>query len=84
MRDTLAIDKLDNLANLANMSISNAPPKWNEIAKVAKACGAGDWAMRKWLERRKIPAAWKIKIAAKSNSKISLEDMEIEARETAA
>lgn len=66
------------------MSIKNAPPKWKEISEAAKACGAGDWAMRKWLERAEIPAAWKLKITAKTKGKVSLKDMEITTRETAA
>lgn len=65
------------------MSIRNAPPKWNEISEAAKACGAGDWAMRKWLERCEIPASWKLKIIGKTRGRVSLKDMEISARETA-
>jgi len=59
------------------MSIKNAPPKWNEITAVAKACGAGDWAMRKWLERCEIPGDWKIKIFEKTKGKITFDDMVI-------
>lgn len=65
------------------MSIKNAPPKWEEITKAAKACGAGEWAMRKWLERRRIPAEWKIKIVEHANGRVKLCDMEIRERETA-
>jgi hypothetical protein len=63
------------------MSIKNAPPRWNEIVAAAKACGAGDWAMRKWLERCEIPAAWKLKIIKQSSGMISIADMEIAASE---
>lgn len=67
------------------MSIKNAPPKWKEITETAKACGARDWAMRKWLERCEIPAAWKLKIIAHSKGRVKLDDMVIQqARETAA
>lgn len=59
------------------MSIKNAPPKWTEIAAAAKACGAGDWAMRKWLERCEIPAAWKLKIIEHTRGMVSLADMDI-------
>lgn len=65
------------------MSIKNAPPKWNEIVAAAKACGAGEWAMRKWLERCEIPASWKLKLI-EHNSKLKLRDLEIvEATEAA-
>lgn len=40
-------------------SPKNAPPKWREISEVAREAGAGDWAMRKWLERCEIPPSWK-------------------------
>lgn len=59
------------------MSIKNAPPKWNEIVMAAKACGAGDWAMRKWLERCDIPAVWKLKIIEHTAGRIGISDMEI-------
>lgn len=59
------------------MSIKNAPPKWNEIVAAAKAEGAGDWAMRKWLERCEIPAGWKLKIMQRTRGKLKLNDMEI-------
>lgn len=65
------------------MSIKNAPPNWNEISLAARACGAGEWAMRKWLERCEIPAAWKLKIFNKTKGKIRLEDMEISQPEAA-
>lgn len=61
------------------MSIRNAPPKWKLIAEKARECGAGDWAMRKWLERKSIPADWKIRIIEKSRGRIKLADMDIEA-----
>jgi hypothetical protein len=61
------------------MSIKNAPPKWNEIVAVAKTCGAGDWAMRKWLARCEIPATWKLQILEASGGKLSLDDMVIAA-----
>lgn len=59
------------------MSIKNAPPKWNEIVAAAKAEGAGEWAMRKWLERCEIPAGWKLKIMQRTRGKLKLNDMEI-------
>lgn len=59
------------------MSIKNAPPKWNEITKAAKARGAGEWAMRKWLERGAIPPGWKIEILEETRGKVKLSDMEI-------
>jgi hypothetical protein len=59
----------------------NAPPKWNEISACAKACGAGDWAMRKWLERCEIPAGWKLKIIEHTRGKIALGDMVITPKE---
>jgi hypothetical protein len=59
------------------MSIKNAPPKWNEITKAAEACGAGEWAMRKWLERKAIPSDWKLKILEKTKGRVKLSDMEI-------
>ena len=83
----LALDVLDKLSDKNSMSIKNAPPKWNEIADAAKACGANHWAMRKWLERCEIPAGWKLKILEHTSGKISLDDMVItaaEARESAA
>ena len=55
----------------------NAPPKWNEITAAAKAEGAGDWAMRKWLERCEIPAAWKLKIMQRTRGRVKVSDMEI-------
>lgn len=61
----------------------NAPPKWHEIADAAKACGAGDWAMRKWLERCEIPASWKLKIVDRTRGRISLDDMVIRQAEAA-
>lgn len=66
------------------MSIKNAPPKWNEIADAAKSCGAGDWAMRKWLERCEIPAGWKLKIIERTKGKVTLNDMVIKQAEDAA
>lgn len=66
------------------MTIKNAPPKWNEIADAAKACGAGDWAMRKWLERKEIPAGWKLKIIDRAGGSITLDDMVIRQPENAA
>lgn len=62
----------------------NAPTKWNEIATAAKACGAGDWAMRKWLERCEIPAGWKLKIIERTKGKVTLNDMVIKQSEDAA
>ena len=66
----------------------NAPPRWNEISAAAKACGARDWAMRKWLVRCEIPAVWKLRIMEQTKGKLKLDDMVIvdhtEARETAA
>lgn len=59
------------------MSIKNAPTKWNEIATAARECGAGEWAMRKWLERCEIPAAWKLKIIEHTSGRIGIADMEI-------
>ncbi len=59
------------------MSIKNAPPKWNEITDAAKASGAGEWAMRKWLERCEIPASWKLKIFEQTKGSVSFEDMTI-------
>lgn len=66
------------------MSKKNRPPKWNEIASAAKECGAGDWAMRKWLERCEIPARWKLKIIERAKGKISLKDLVIQQSEDAA
>lgn len=80
----MALDELDKLSDCIFMSIKNAPPKWNEIATAAKASGAGDWAMRKWLERGEIPAAWKLKIFKRTKGRVSLDDMIIKSRETAA
>ena len=68
---------LDKLSDSSFMSIKNAPPKWNEIVAAAKAEGAGDWAMRKWLERKEIPPAWKLKIFQRTKGKVKLPDMEI-------
>jgi hypothetical protein len=59
------------------MSIKNAPPKWNDIVVAAKACGAGDWAMRKWLERKRIPGEWKLRILDKGRGRLKLNDLEI-------
>ncbi|MEX2739952.1 hypothetical protein AB3480_00635 [Rhizobium mongolense] len=64
------------------MSIKNAPPKWNEITDAAKACGAGDWAMRKWLERCEIPAGWKLKIIEHTGGNVTLDDMVIRQAES--
>lgn len=61
------------------MSTKNAPPRWNEIAAIARDCGAGDWAMRKWLARCEIPAAWKLRILERSSGDLSLDDMVITA-----
>lgn len=69
------------------MKIKNAPTKWNEISETASKCGAGYWAMRKWLARCEIPAVWKLRIIEESNGKLSLADMEFAAKveeETAA
>jgi hypothetical protein len=70
------------------MSIKNAPQKWPEISAAAKACGAKDWNMRKWLARCEIPAGWKLKILQQTKGKVKLEDMvivaHVDARETAA
>lgn len=66
------------------MSISNAPKKWNEINAAAKACGASEWARRKWLSRCEIPAAWKLKIHGFSRGKISFSDMEMKPAEVEA
>ena len=68
---------MDKLSYGYLMSIKNAPKKWNEISKAAASCGAGEWAMRKWLERREIPASWKLKIFEATNKKITFADMEI-------
>lgn len=65
------------------MSIKNAPPKWNEITKAATARGAGEWAMRKWLERGAIPPGWKIEILKETKGRIKLSDMEITQAEAA-
>lgn len=73
----MSIDTLDKLSDKRCMSIKNAPPKWKLISEKARECGAGDWAMRKWLERKNIPAEWKIKIIEKSRGRIKLHDMEI-------
>lgn len=73
----LALDGLDNLSDKRCMSIKNAPTKWNEITEAAKACGAGDWAMRKWLARCEIPAGWKLKIINHTGGSVTLADMEI-------
>ena len=59
------------------MSIKNAPPKWIEIENAAKACGADQWAMRKWLTRCKIPADWQIKIVQQARGTLSFDDMVI-------
>jgi len=75
--DIFSVDLLDNLSDKESMSIKNAPTRWDEISKAAKACGAGSWAMRKWLERCEIPAGWKLKIFEHSRGKISFNDMEI-------
>lgn len=82
MLDLFSLDKLDKLSDSYCMSIKNAPPKWNEISAAAKACGAGEWAMRKWLERCDIPDGWKLKIFRHSGEKISFDDMEIVAANT--
>ncbi len=66
------------------MSIKNAPTKWNEIAAAAKACGAGDWAMRKWLARCEIPANWQLRIFNHTNGEIAFADMIITAKTTEA
>ncbi len=66
------------------MSIKNAPPKWNDIVTAAKACGASDWAMRKWLTRKRIPADWKLRIIDKARGRVKLCDMEIREPEEAA
>ena len=79
--DTLALDVLDKLSDKECMSIKNAPPKWNEIVVAAKACGAGEWAMRKWLARCDIPPAWKLKIFEQTKGKVKLADMEIRQQE---
>jgi len=82
----LALDLLDKLSDKRWMSIKNAPPKWNEISQSAKACGAGDWAMRKWLERCEVPPAWKLKILSHASGRLSLDDLVItkaEVREAA-
>lgn len=65
------------------MSIKNAPPKWNEIVIAAKAEGAGDWAMRKWLERCEIPPKWKFRILQRTKGRVKLDDMEIKQVEAA-
>ena len=80
----MALDVLDKLSDNISMSIKNAPPKWNEISTAAKECGAGEWAMRKWLERCEIPAAWKLKIVERTKGKIKLDDMVIRQAEDAA
>jgi len=80
----LALDVLDKLSDKDCMSIKNAPTKWTEITEAAKACGAGDWAMRKWLERCEIPASWKLKIFEQSKGLITFDDMVIRQQETAA
>lgn len=59
------------------MTIKNAPPKWPEIAEAAKALGAGDWTLRKWLDRCAIPAAMQLKIINFTGGKLTLEDMVI-------
>ncbi|MDX3926770.1 MAG: hypothetical protein QHC90_13325 [Shinella sp.] len=65
------------------MSIKNAPPKWNEIVDAATRCGAGKWAMRKWLERCEIPPSWKLKIFEETKGKVKFSDMEIRETEAA-
>ncbi len=65
------------------MSIKNAPPKWEEISAAATACGAGKWAMRKWLARGAIPSDWKLKILDKTRGRIKLADMEMRQSEAA-
>lgn len=59
------------------MTIKNAPHKWNEIAEAAKALGAGDWTLRKWLDRCVIPAAMQLKIIKHTGGKVKLSDMVI-------
>jgi hypothetical protein len=66
------------------MSKKNAPEHWDKIATAARACGAGEWAMRKWLERCEIPSAWKIKIFEHTSGAITFDAMEIKASEDAA
>lgn len=67
------------------MSIKNAPPKWHLIADHAKALGASDDMMRKWLARCTIPGAWKVRVFERSGGAISFADMEVtEATEDAA
>jgi hypothetical protein len=53
------------------------PPRWDEIKDAARECGAGDWAIRKWLDRETIPPAWKLKIFEHTSGKISFDEMEI-------
>jgi hypothetical protein len=65
------------------MSKSHAPDNWQKITKAARECGAGDWAIRKWLERRAIPSAWKIKIFEHTSGAITFDAMEIMAPEAA-
>jgi hypothetical protein len=65
------------------MSKKNAPEHWEKIAAAARECGAGEWAMRKWLERCEIPSSWKIKIFEHSSGAITFDAMEIKARESA-
>lgn len=62
----------------------NAPENWNEISAAARECGAGDWAMRKWLERKAIPASWKIKLMQHTRGRLKVSDMEITQHKEAA
>lgn len=80
--DILGLDELDKLSDKVRMSIKNAPPKWSEIKAAAQTEGAGEWAMRKWLERRSIPGEWKVRIFERTKGRVSFADMEMgEARE---
>jgi len=55
--------------------MKNEPPKWKQISEAARYCGAQSWAMRKWLQRGRIPPAWQIKINKHSRGRIKFEDM---------
>ena len=45
---------------------------WERITEAARELGAGDWAMRKWAQRNKVPPQWQIDIGEKLNVEPSM------------
>jgi hypothetical protein len=45
--------------------------KWDRIRQAAIALGVGDWAIRKWSQRGKVPPKWQIEIAERLRVKPS-------------